>query len=53
MPKKKKVIDGKYKSIKIKWVVYEDVKHNKEKTGVNIGFFIEQAIEEKLCKEKI
>lgn len=52
-PKKKKAVaDSGYRSIKIKEEHYDLVKDNKEKTGVNIDFFVGQAIVEKLEKEK-
>lgn len=41
-----------YRSIKIKEEHYDLVKGNKEKTGVNIDFFVGEAIKEKLEKEK-
>jgi len=41
-----------YKSIKIREEHYNLVKGNKEKTGINIDFFVGQAIIEKLKKEK-
>jgi len=41
-----------YKSIKIREEHYNLVKENKDKTGVNIDFFIGQAIVEKLKKQK-
>lgn len=43
---------GGYKSVKIREEYYSLVKENKEKTGVNIDFFVGQAIVEKLEKEK-
>lgn len=52
MTKKKKKYDP-YKSIKIKREAYGLVFQHKEATGVSIGHFIEQAIEEKLQKDKI
>lgn len=41
-----------YTSIKIRTEHYQLVKDNKEKTGINIDFFIGQAIVEKLSKSK-
>lgn len=48
----KAINSGLYTSIKIRTKDYELVKRNKEKTGVNIDFFIGQAIAEKLKKQK-
>ena len=48
-PEDKKV---EYKSIKIREDHYVLVKKHKEDTGVNIDFFVGQAIIEKLQKEK-
>lgn len=42
----------KYKSIKIREEHYSMAKSHKDKTGVNIDFFIGQAIVEKLAKFK-
>lgn len=41
-----------YTSIKIRTEDYQLVKGNKDKTGINIDFFVGQAIREKLSKSK-
>ena len=46
--KKKKVTE----SVKIDTLVVALVKDNKEKTGVNVGTFFEQAATEKLSKKQ-
>lgn len=50
MKKKKEAAKVEYKSIKIRKEHYNLVKGNKDKTGINIDFFIGQAIIEKLAK---
>lgn len=42
----------KTRTVKLKGHVVDKVDANKKKTGVPIGIFIEQAIEEKLTKTK-
>ena len=50
-PKKQELKQIEYRSIKIKEEHYLLVKAHKQSTGVNIEFFIGQAIIEKLQKE--
>lgn len=52
MKKKKEIKEEKYTSIKILTEHYQLVKNYKANTGVNMDFFIGQAILEKLQKEK-
>lgn len=52
MAKKNKPVEDSLKSIKIKREVYHKVRKNKELTGVPIGYYVEQAIEEKLVNDK-
>jgi hypothetical protein len=52
MAAKKKPKDGIYTSIKIRTEHYLLAKKNKDNTGINIDFFVGQAIVEKLQKEK-
>ncbi len=51
-PKKQEEKKVEYKSIKIREDHYVLVKNHKKDTGVNIDFFVGQAIVEKLQKEK-
>jgi len=44
--------EEKLKSIKIQRAFYNKVRDNKGKTGVNIGRFVELAIDEKLTNDK-
>lgn len=52
MAKKKSVKPVKYVSIKIREEHYNIAKKNKDENGVNIDFFVGQAIEEKSKKKK-
>lgn len=48
MAKVKQPQEDKLKSIKIQRAIYNKVRENKDKTGVNIGRYVELAIEEKI-----
>jgi len=50
MAKKKK--ETKYESVKIKSSIVQEVRVNKEVTGVPVSVFFEQAADEKLSKTK-
>ena len=52
MAKAKQPKEEKLKSIKIQRAYYNKVRENKGKTGVNIGRFVELAIDEKLVNDK-